>query len=454
MDRTTQDIAAYAAALTFDQLPRACVDAAKTRLLDSVACVLGGFDSPPARIACRLASTISAAPGARVLGSGTLTAPDLAAFTNTVMLRFLDYNDTYVSLGSLHPSDIIPAALAAAEVAHNSGAQLLLSIVLGYEVAGAMSSAVNLRERGWDQGIYVAVASAVTAGKLLGLTVSELGHAVSLALVPHIPLRQTRAGELSMWKGCATAASVRGGVFAAQLARLGMTGPDEPFEGKDGLFARVTGQFDIRLPTRPDRYAIQESNLKLQPAEYHSQALLDLVPAILRRTPLDGIASVDIETYWMAYSEIGSEPAKWTPETRETADHSLPFLLGSALLDGGLWLDSFSEARLHDPTLRQLMQRIHVTEDPGLTARYPKELPSRLRITTHDGDIFTLATTYPRGHFRNPASAADVDAKFAAMANGVVPPARQAAIRDALAGVERYADVRELMSILTWPAPA
>ena len=450
MDRTTRAIAAYASSLNFDALPLACVEAAKIRLLDSVACTFGGFASPPAHIARALAGTVTAAPGAHVLGTAAVTAPDLAAFANTVMLRFLDYNDTYVSLGSLHPSDLIPAALASAEVTHRSGADLLLAIVLGYEVAGAMSDAVNLRERGWDQGIYVAVASTVAAAKLLGLSATQCAHAVSLALVPQIPLRQTRAGELSMWKGCATAAAIRGGVFAAQLAQLGMTGPDEPFEGKDGLFSRVTGAFELRLPAHSDRYTIEQSNLKLQPAEYHSQALLDLAPTITRRAPLDGIQSIDIDTYWMAYSEIGSEPAKWMPETRETADHSLPFLLGSALLDGRLSLNAFSDARLHDPNLRQLMQRIHVTHDPRLTARYPNELPSRVRVTTTDGSVFTLDANYPRGHFRNPASMADLDAKFATMADGVVSVERQAAIREALSTVERCPDVGELISTLVW----
>jgi 2-methylcitrate dehydratase len=450
MDRTTETIAAYAAALTFDDLTPACLDAVRTRLLDSVACAIGGFDTPPAHIARNLASTISAAPGARVLGTGVMTAPDLAAFTNAVMLRALDYNDTYVSRGSLHPSDLIPAAFAAAEVTRSSGAQLVLSIVLGYEVAGAMSAAVNLRERGWDQGIYVSVASAVAAGKLLGLSRAQLGHAVSLALVPRIPLRQTRAGELSMWKGCATAASVRGGVFAAQLAQLGMTGPDEPFEGKDGLFARVTGDFDLCLPARSDRYAVQVSNLKLHPAEYHSQALLDLVPTILERTPVDRMRSIDIETYWMAYSEIGSEPAKWRPETRETADHSLPFLLASALRDGRLTLDAFSDRRLSDPKLRELMQRIRIEHDPLLTQRFPAELPSRLHITTTDGERFTLETTYPRGHFRNPVSAADIEAKLTAVADGVLAPSRQIAIREAIASVDRCPDASELVAALTW----
>jgi 2-methylcitrate dehydratase len=143
MDRTTETIAAYAAALTPDDLTPACSEAVRTRLLDSVACVIGGFDAPPSHIVRQLASKISASPGARVLGTGSLTAPDLAAFTNTVMLRVLDYNDTYVSRGSLHPSDLIPAALAAAEVMRSSGAEFVLSIVLGYEVAGAMRPSIS-----------------------------------------------------------------------------------------------------------------------------------------------------------------------------------------------------------------------------------------------------------------------------------------------------------------------
>jgi 2-methylcitrate dehydratase len=229
-----------------------------------------------------------------------------------------------------------------------------------------------------------------------------------------------------------------------------MTGPDAPFEGKDGLFARVTGEFELRLPARSDQYAIQASNLKLQPAEYHSQALLDLVPSILRRSPVERIRSIDIETYWMAYSEIGSEPAKWSPETRETADHSLPFLLGSALLDGRLALDAFRDARLRDPELRQLMQRIRIAHDPSLTERFPEELPSRLRVTTIDGDVCTLETTYPKGHLRNPASVADLEAKFATVAEGVLASDRQAAIREAIASVDRFPDAAELVSTLTW----
>ena len=170
-----------------------------------------------------------------------------------------------------------------------------------------------------------------------------------------------------MWKGCATAAAIRGGVFAAQLAELGMTGPLEPFEGKDGLWERVTGPFEFSLPSRADGFVLEQTSLKLHPSEYHSQAFLDLVPAILGRVSVDHIASIEIQTYWLCYSEIGSEPAKWQPDSRETADHSLPFLLATALRDGALTLDSFGDANIRDPQLRGLMQRIKIEHNPAFT---------------------------------------------------------------------------------------
>jgi 2-methylcitrate dehydratase PrpD len=273
MDHSTQTIVEYADALTYEDLSSACVEAAKVRLADSIGCLLGGIDSPPSRIARELAKTIVGNPGARVIGDGTLTAPDVAAFTNGVMLRYLDYNDTWVSKGSLHPSDLIPAVLAVAEVTHASGKNLLLGVVLGYEVAGALSHAISTRERGFDEGIF--------------------------------------------------------------------TG------GKDGLFERVAGEFDFQLPNRGGAFVVQETNIKLHPTEYHSQAFLDLVPFILERTNVDQIEALDIETYWVCCSEIGAEPAKWEPDTRETADHSLPFILACGLRDGSVTLGSFSDANIH-----------------------------------------------------------------------------------------------------------
>jgi 2-methylcitrate dehydratase len=450
MDRSTEQIVAYADRLTFDQLSADCVHAAKAHLVDSVACLLGGFDSPPARIARQYARSVSARPSARVLGDGTPTAPDVAAFANTIMLRYLDYNDTLVATGSLHPSDVIPAILAAAETAHATGRDLLLGIVLGYEIAGALCRAVSVRERGWDQGVFLGIAGAVAAGKLLGLDRPRLANALSLAVVPHVPLRQTRAGELSMWKGCATADSARNAIFAAQLARLGLTAPREPFEGKDGLWERVTGAFELSLPDPSGTSVIEQTNVKLHPAEYHSQAFLDLVPAIRQRVSVADIDALDIETYWVCYSEIGAEPAKWQPESRETADHSLPFILATALRDGELGLDSFSDENIHDPGLRQFMQRITVRLNDEFTRRFPTEVPSRVRLRTRSGEEMTFEASYAKGHYRNPATPSELDGKFRNLADRVLSSEQGEMMQTALAEVEACEDVADLVERLKW----
>jgi 2-methylcitrate dehydratase len=451
MDSSTEKIVEYVDTLTHQQLTPGCIRAAKDHLLDSIGCLLGGFDSTPSRIARAYSESISAQPGARVLGDGIVTAPDVAAFTNAVMLRYLDFNDTHVA-ASQHPSDLVPAVLATAEIAHASGQEVLLAIVLGYEVAGALGASVSLRPRGWDQGTFLGVASAMAAGKVMRLTRAQLGNALSLALVPHIPLRQTRAGELSMWKGCATAAAVRNGVFAVQLAQLGMTAPPEPFEGKDGLWERVTGSFEFRLPSRGDRFVVEETSIKLHPSEYHSQAFLDLVPAILERVAVNEIESINIETYWLCYSEIGSEPAKWTPESRETADHSLPFILATALRDGALSLKSFTESNLHDMQLRSLMQRIRIQHNAEFTSRFPEELVNRLEVTTRSGQRYSFDGSYPRGHSRNPATPAELDAKFDSLSAGVVSTGKMDEIRGAIARIEQCADASALIDKLTWTA--
>ena len=449
MDRSSEKIVDYADRLRAQDLTGECIAACKTHLLDSIGCALGGYDSPPGRIARAFSRTVSAQPGARIFGDGNLTSPELAAFTNAAMVRYLDFNDTFVA-GSLHPSDLIPGVLAVAEATHARGEELLLALVLGYEIAGALAASVSLRPRGWDQGTFLGLATGVAAGKLLRLSPQQLGHALSLALVPQIPLRQTRAGELSMWKGCATAAAVRNGVFAAQLAQLGMTGPPEPFEGKDGLWERVTGPFEFSLPHRSDGSVLEQTSLKVHPSEYHSQAFLDLVPAILERVSVPEIESIGIETYWLCYSEIGSESAKWEPDSRETADHSLPFILAIGLRDGSLGLSSFSDSNLHDSELRSLMQRIRIEHNSEFTERFPEELVSRLTVSTRSGQTFVLEGTYPKGHVRNPASQAELNAKFDALAAEVLTPERRDEIRATVARIDQCDDTSVLVDSVVW----
>ena len=194
MDATTRTLASYVTQLRFDALPPATVHAAKRHLVDSIACLLGGWRSEPAVIARRMAAASSGTPSARVLGSGEPTSIEMATFANTVALRYLDYNDTYVSVGSGHPSDMIPACLAVADACNAQGSQALLAVVAAYEVFAALADQVPLRARGWDQGVFVVLGAAAGAGTLLGLSTEQMGDALAIAVSSSIPTRQTRAG--------------------------------------------------------------------------------------------------------------------------------------------------------------------------------------------------------------------------------------------------------------------
>src|SRR5256712_7747460 len=241
-----------------------------------------------------MAPAWSGAPSARLLGLGRPTTPEAAGFAKSVRIRFLDANDTYIARGSGHPSDMLGALVAAAECRGASGKDLLLAIVAGYEVFGALADQISLRDRGWDQGVFVAPAAAAGAGLLLGLSATQMAEAIAIAATANVATRQTRAGELAMWKGCATAAATKAGLFAAQLAREGMTGPTAAFEGRHGLGEQVTGPFEIgELGGRDRAFAVERTDLQFFAAEDYAQAPLATGLALRDKVRLDRTQGLD-----------------------------------------------------------------------------------------------------------------------------------------------------------------
>ena len=414
-------IAEYAAELTFDDLSEATVKEVCRRWYDSAGCALGAWDAPPAVIARRLGSRVTGSPGAKFPGSGShASSPELAAFAAGVLFRYLDCNDTYLSLEPAHPSDNIAAVIAAAQVAGASGKDAVVSTVLAYEIQCRLCDAASIRAHGWDHVTYGAISTAAAAGKLLGLDADRIEQAINLAGTPNITLRQTRAGELSEWKGCAFANASRNGVFAALLAAEGLNGPAPLFEGEMGFFKQVSCEFELPpLAARPDDFMILKTSIKFWPAEYHSQsaihAALELRPDI---GSIDRIAKIDIHSFDAAVDIIGKDPEKWKPRTRETADHSLPYCTAVALADGDVTLASFDEAHLNDPALRELVQKIAIHRDAGLTARYPAGIPNRLTVTLTDGSQVVAENEFPRGHDRNPMTDDELRAKVEKLATG------------------------------------
>ena len=449
MDKTTQTLANYITDLSYEQLPASTIHETKKHLVDSIACAIGGYTSKPAQIARGIAAAISGIPSARIFSTGKQTSMEMAAFTNAVMVRYLDFNDTYIAKGSGHPSDMIAAILAVAEAQRCSGKETLLAVAIAYEVYAAMANVIGLRDLGWDQGVFAVLGSTAGAAKLLKLTTAQTGDALAIAATANNPTRQTRSGELAMWKGVATAAAVRAGVSAALLAQAGMTGPTAAFEGKDGVWDQVTGPFQLGVMGGKEvAFGIERTNLKFFPSEYHSQAPLWIALELRKKVAVADIEAINVQTYFTAWSEIGSEPAKWNPQTRETADHSLPYLLALGFTDGRITVDSFSEQRINDPVLRQLMNRIKIAENKEFTRQFPEKLMTEIEVLTRSGQRLVESAQYSKGHAKNPMTDADVDAKLGILCEELMGHAQRDALLKELWNIDQARDLNTLLDLL------
>jgi 2-methylcitrate dehydratase len=406
-------LADYASRLRFEDLPNRAVHEAKRRFIDSLAAAVGALDADACAIARRCALRVLGQPSVGLIGGGR-SSTEWATFVNGLLIRYLDYNDTYLSLEPAHPSDNLAAVLAVGETAGAAGRDLITAVVLAYEIQCRLCDAASLRARGWDHVTYGAISSCVAACKLLGLDPAKTAQAINIAGVGNTALRQTRAGELSMWKGCAFANAARNGVFAALLAAEGMTGPAPVFEGELGFMNLLTGPFEL-APLGGDgrNYMITETHLKFWPAAYHAQTAIDAALHLRQEIgDLDQATSIDIHTCDAAVDIIGKDPQKWRPQTRETADHSLPYCTAVALVDGEVSRKQFEPRRFSNPDLLGFVAKIQVHRDAGLSERYPLSIPNRLTVTMTDGRRLVREVEFPRGHAHNPMTDREVEQKF------------------------------------------
>ncbi len=446
-DATVRRIADYGLGLRFEHLSAEAVHACKRRIVDTLGCAVAAFDAEPCRIARALALRVEPADGARVLGTTQRALPELAAFANAAMGRYLDGNDCFPGGGG-HPSGVIAAVLAAAAVAKAGGRDAVAAIVAGYEVHRALHESLAVMRKGFDHAFYPAVASAAAAAKVFGLDRARTINAIALAVTANLPLGVTRRGQLSMWKGLAEANAVRNGVFAALLARAGMTGPEKPFAGALGLDALLGPVDPERLGRAP--LAVVAADMKFFVTEYHSQGPLMATLGLAANLDIAAIAAIDIRTYAFAYHEIGSGPEKWRPATRETADHSLPYIVAAALVDGDFSDAIFAPDRFTDPRILALADKITIAEDAALTRAFPQKFPCRIEITLADGSRRAAARDFPHGHHDDPLTDAEVEGKFRALAGRKLAPARVAhalSVLDMFETCERIDDLFDALTI-------
>lgn len=434
-------IARYACELSLEDLPEPVVTCVRRRFVDSLACILGAYGAKPVEAAIAVAAQVHQ-PSSSVFGTDLRTTPELAAFANGIMVRFLDYNDGYMGLEPGHPSDSIPACLALAEAEGAPGGELITAIVIAYEVQMRLQDAASLNKRGWDHVNYINVAMAAAAARLMRLDEDQAEQAINIALCAHLAMRQVRSGSLSDWKGCSAANAARNALFATNLARHGMTGPAPVFEGEMGFFKQVTGAFELdveRFGTRDNGdFAILRSLTKTFPTngELHTAvwAGIDLKARI---GDLDAIETIHIETSEFNRRVLADTPEKWQPRTRETADHSLPYNVARALLDGDITLESYTPAQIADPRAAALMSRTTVSEDPALTRLFPRHLANRVTVTLASGEELVSEMISGPGSLETPMGDGDFERKFRKMAQPHISPSAQDEVLAFVAQLER-----------------
>jgi 2-methylcitrate dehydratase len=458
MDATTEILSSYSCGLTYEDLGPEVIHQVKRTVVDTLGCAAGGYRSEPGEVARRLAGSITSNSPARILGTHQYSSPDMAGFANGVMIRYLDCNDSYFSPGGGHPSDMIAAALALAGPTASGGKSVITAIVLAYEVFGRLSDQVLTTGLGWDQGMFSIIGATCAAGKILGLDQEQLGQAISLAVTPNLPLGVTRTGELSMWKGCATASATRAGIFAAQLAELGMTGPGEPFEGRRGLWEQSVGQ-PVHITPFPKagnggqdeeetRFRIMNTTFKSYPSQIHTQAPAGLAVELHPQVSVGEIESVRVFSYHGGVSTPDTEPEKWDPKTRETADHSIPYLVAAGLLEGEVTAATFTREKLRDSDLRRLMSKMTLEEDPEFSARYPEEYNCRIEVTRTTGATVSASTRNPKGHRLNPMTDSEVETKFRGLTRGILGSEKADRVLELAWTLDRQPDMEELFDSL------
>jgi 2-methylcitrate dehydratase len=444
-----QDLARFAVAADFRDLSTAAVAALKIRILDALGCAIGALDAAPVRAIRTLVDDLGGAPRCTLIGGGA-TAPDRAAFYNGAVVRYLDFNDSYLAPGeTCHPSDNLAAILAGVEWADGTGRDLLTALAVAYQVQCRLCDEAPVRARGFDHTTQGAYSVAAGVARALGLDPERAANAIAIAGTPSNALRVTRTGRLSHWKGLAFPHAAMAATHAVLLAARGITGPLEVFEGNKGFIEAISGRFEIEWGDE-DLERVLATDLKRYNAEIHSQSAIEGLLALRDEHHLraDRIALVELDVFDVAYHIIGGgeEGDKTVVVTKEEADHSLPYLAAVALLDGQVLPEQFSPERILADDVQALLRRVAVRPDPGLSARFPREHACRIRVRAGGALLSREQHDYEGFHTR-PMRWETVAAKFHRLAARFAAPELRRRIVEA---VERLDQIRaaELMRLL------
>ena len=449
----SRKLARFALDLTYEDLPEEVVYQVKRFLFDSIGCAYGGYKTRDVSVVRKLYHDMRGRKEATVIGSGRRLPVVNTTLVNSLMIRALDYNDIYWKEDPSHPSDLIPAALAMGERENLHAREVITAIVLAYEIEQRLCefAVPGIRERGWHHATLTQFASPLVAGKLLGLTEDQMVHAVGISGAHNFTPGAATAGKLTMMKNTVDPMAVQSGVMAALMAEQGYTGTEAIFEGKEG-FMEVMGEgWDESklLDGLGDDFKILECSMKAFPTEALTHSHITAALKVVQDndiTPGD-IDEVRVTTIARAV-DILFDPEKYQPDSRETADHSLPYCIAAALVDRQITTAQFDEERIHDPQIREVLPKIKGEASEEFEKMFPEKQPSKVTITLKDGTVHSAEVEYPKGDPREPMTDDEIREKFQAMADGLIIPSRQEEIIDRIMAFETEEDMMAFMQDL------
>ncbi|MFB3915258.1 MAG: MmgE/PrpD family protein [Terriglobales bacterium] len=445
-----EQIAAFSHTASYDQLDAHTRDQLRIRILDSFGCAIGALTGDVPERVRTYVQELTLDGGCMLIGGGR-SRPDLAAFNNAALVRYLDFNDSYLAKGeTCHPSDNLGSILAAGEYARASGTELMVALAVAYQVQCRLSDEAPVRGKGFDHTVQGAYAATAGIGRILGLTEQQLANAVAISATALNALRVTRTGILSNWKGLAYPHMAADCLRNALLARHGISGPLAVMEGEKGFMDAIAGHFQLNWAAEGlDR--VTRTVLKKYNAEIHSQTSIEAALQLRREHQInaDDIEHIDVTVFNVAYHIIGGgeEGDKSTAQTKEQADHSLPYLVAVALLDGQVMPEQYAPERIVQPDVQKLMKKVLIRASQAYSESFPDQMPSRVAITLRDGRVLEREIRSYPGWRGQPMSWDDVYAKFERLAAPCTSPGQRAEIADAVAHLERIS-VADLMALL------
>lgn len=439
----------YAASLELSELSDIGIQQTKRRIADTIGGAIGAYAMGAPRIARVVAPAISSGASARIWGSLAQTTPEAAAFANGTMLRYLDINDTHRTVDGSHPSDNVGGLVAMVESLRMSGRDLLLATAISYEIQCRFVDVVPFNTNGWDQPVPGVMAMALSAGRLMGLDRDALRNALSLAIVPNLCTYQTRAGELSMWKGAAGANGARQGIFAARLAREGMTGPYEAFEGIFGLWNQTVGKpYDLpELARKGGTFGVQQTNIKMYPVRDSCQLPVNIARALRTKVTADHIVSLKITTYKSAYKGAVEDPELWAPKTRETADHSMLIAVAIGLIDGTLTPETFERGRFLDSDVLSLIGKTEVVVSDEFSSLTPGIRSCKLEAVDSSGATHVAEQALTAKDIEVGPSDVEIKQKFMDLTGRMMPRSSSEALFSALMELEHHETLDEIIHL-------